>query len=253
MEVRTSRLINVLQLTELATETCSLVTMEIAFQEFTYVMETMIVLTIRTNPRTGNVVRWTFSHCLFFTEKHYLKTGSSYLLPTRTNNDFLRRLLSFLGNKVFIPIVLTVFFYIPRKTFQQVLEKSKHQVKSLKLFFACLFINNKYRNGIWTIDSLNHHPYHCTHRSWQLLIAHPPLVTSTMIAHKRFFCKFCPNLFFYKFLFLIFFDRAEARTCDSETEFECSANKEWGRAMCISKKWVCDGDPDCVDGADEDR
>ena len=23
------------------------------------------------------------------------------------------------------------------------------------------------------------------------------------------------------------------------------------RAMCIQKTWVCDGDPDCVDGADE--
>ena len=49
-----------------------------------------------------------------------------------------------------------------------------------------------------------------------------------------------------------FFLIVDARTCDPETEFECSANKEWGRAMCISKKWVCDGDPDCVDGADED-
>ena len=42
------------------------------------------------------------------------------------------------------------------------------------------------------------------------------------------------------------------RTCDPETEFECKANKDYGRAMCINKKWVCDGDPDCVDGADED-
>lgn len=28
-------------------------------------------------------------------------------------------------------------------------------------------------------------------------------------------------------------------------------NKSWGRAQCIPKKWLCDGDPDCVDGADE--
>merc|ERR1739842_97240 len=28
---------------------------------------------------------------------------------------------------------------------------------------------------------------------------------------------------------------------------------QWGRAMCIPKKWVCDGDPDCVDGADENK
>lgn len=41
------------------------------------------------------------------------------------------------------------------------------------------------------------------------------------------------------------------RKCDEETEFTCNANKQWGRAMCIPKKWVCDGDPDCVDGADE--
>lgn len=41
------------------------------------------------------------------------------------------------------------------------------------------------------------------------------------------------------------------RKCDEETEFTCDANKQWGRAMCILKKWVCDGDPDCVDGADE--
>lgn len=44
---------------------------------------------------------------------------------------------------------------------------------------------------------------------------------------------------------------ADNRKCDEETEFTCDANKQWGRAMCILKKWVCDGDPDCVDGADE--
>ena len=58
--------------------------------------------------------------------------------------------------------------------------------------------------------------------------------------------------FHYHYLTLIILIITDARTCDPETEFECSANKEWGRAMCISKKWVCDGDPDCVDGADED-
>lgn len=44
---------------------------------------------------------------------------------------------------------------------------------------------------------------------------------------------------------------SDNRKCDEETEFTCNANKQWGRAMCIPKKWVCDGDPDCVDGADE--
>lgn len=41
------------------------------------------------------------------------------------------------------------------------------------------------------------------------------------------------------------------RKCDEETEFTCEENKSWGRAQCIPKKWLCDGDPDCVDGADE--
>lgn len=41
------------------------------------------------------------------------------------------------------------------------------------------------------------------------------------------------------------------RECNEEEEFHCSANKQWNRAMCIPKRWVCDGDPDCVDGADE--
>lgn len=35
------------------------------------------------------------------------------------------------------------------------------------------------------------------------------------------------------------------------TEFTCVENKSWGRSQCIPKKWICDGDPDCVDGADE--
>lgn len=44
---------------------------------------------------------------------------------------------------------------------------------------------------------------------------------------------------------------ADDRKCDEETEFTCVENKSWGRAQCIPKKWLCDGDPDCVDGADE--
>lgn len=47
------------------------------------------------------------------------------------------------------------------------------------------------------------------------------------------------------------FSVADNRKCDEETEFTCDANKQWGRAMCILRKWICDGDPDCVDGADE--
>ena len=42
------------------------------------------------------------------------------------------------------------------------------------------------------------------------------------------------------------------RQC-SKDEFACTENKKWGRALCIPRRWVCDGDPDCVDGADEDR
>lgn len=44
---------------------------------------------------------------------------------------------------------------------------------------------------------------------------------------------------------------SDDRKCDEETEFTCTENKAWGRAQCIPKKWICDGDPDCVDGADE--
>lgn len=41
------------------------------------------------------------------------------------------------------------------------------------------------------------------------------------------------------------------RKCDEETEYTCEMNKAWGRAQCIPRKWLCDGDPDCIDGADE--
>lgn len=44
---------------------------------------------------------------------------------------------------------------------------------------------------------------------------------------------------------------ADNRKCDESTEFTCTANKAWNRAQCIPRKWLCDGDPDCVDGADE--
>lgn len=47
------------------------------------------------------------------------------------------------------------------------------------------------------------------------------------------------------------FEITDDRKCDEETEFTCTANKAWHRAQCIPKKWLCDGDPDCVDGADE--
>lgn len=47
------------------------------------------------------------------------------------------------------------------------------------------------------------------------------------------------------------FSSTDDRKCDSETEFTCEENKSWGRSQCIPKKWLCDGDPDCVDGADE--
>lgn len=36
------------------------------------------------------------------------------------------------------------------------------------------------------------------------------------------------------------------RKCDDETEFTCEENKKWNRAQCIPRKWLCDGDPDCV-------
>lgn len=53
-------------------------------------------------------------------------------------------------------------------------------------------------------------------------------------------------------LFIVFtYFLVDDRKCDEENEFTCEANKAWGRAQCISKKWLCDGDPDCVDGADE--
>lgn len=48
-----------------------------------------------------------------------------------------------------------------------------------------------------------------------------------------------------------FISHLGSRTCDPESEFTCSANRAWGRTECIPKRWVCDGDPDCVDGADE--
>lgn len=51
-----------------------------------------------------------------------------------------------------------------------------------------------------------------------------------------------------KFLFKY---KLDDRKCDEEIEFTCQENKAWGRSQCIPKKWICDGDPDCVDGADE--
>lgn len=54
------------------------------------------------------------------------------------------------------------------------------------------------------------------------------------------------------FIVLLFLRIAsDDRKCDEETEFTCEENKAWGRAQCIPRKWLCDGDPDCVDGADE--
>lgn len=45
---------------------------------------------------------------------------------------------------------------------------------------------------------------------------------------------------------------SDNRQC-SKDEFACTENKKWGRSLCIPKRWVCDGDPDCVDGADESK
>lgn len=62
----------------------------------------------------------------------------------------------------------------------------------------------------------------------------------------------CSKLFLYKKNQIIEGTLlVDDRKCDEQTEFTCEANKAWGRAQCIPRKWLCDGDPDCVDGADE--
>lgn len=66
------------------------------------------------------------------------------------------------------------------------------------------------------------------------------------------FAKLCLTPFFGSFQPFFTIERiSDDRKCDDQTEFTCEANKAWGRAQCIPRKWLCDGDPDCVDGADE--
>lgn len=66
---------------------------------------------------------------------------------------------------------------------------------------------------------------------------------------KRHQCSMFFNVL--NFVSFVIFIILDDRKCEEETEFTCEANKAWGRAQCIPKKWLCDGDPDCVDGADE--
>ncbi|XP_055342132.1 low-density lipoprotein receptor-related protein 2-like [Paramacrobiotus metropolitanus] len=44
--------------------------------------------------------------------------------------------------------------------------------------------------------------------------------------------------------------QCQNHTCSSN-EFECKANRQYGRNPCIYRQWVCDGEPDCADGEDE--
>ena len=59
------------------------------------------------------------------------------------------------------------------------------------------------------------------------------------------------NRVFFLIIYLYFLFFLDDRKCDDEVEFTCTENKNWNRAQCIPRKWICDGDPDCVDGADE--